>query len=252
MNEFWTGAKKASSVTWHYTKEILKATGKALWFLLKALGIGTGRFAMWVYPRLRRGTRTLFRGLAFLWKQDLVRKTATLFLLVAFISGGLAAVDAATSETIAGHRAEAGRRAKLHVMPGAEFTEAALPLSFSDSAVTAFYTAHRDGVLAGFVALVTVDGFSGSIHMTVGLTPGGDLAGATITAMSETINVGSQASYPGWLAQFTGKTAGLRLGSGAGNTIEAISGATITSEAVLSGAVAALGAAAAWRLEAGG
>jgi electron transport complex protein RnfG len=139
-----------------------------------------------------------------------------------------------------------------YVMPDAEFAESSLPPSFSDSAVTEFYTARRGDALAGFVALVAVDGFGGKIHMTVGLTPRGDLSGVTITAMNETLLIGSQARDPGWLSQFAGKTAGLRLGSGAGNTIEAITGATITTEAVLSGAVSALGAAAAWLLENGG
>jgi electron transport complex protein RnfG len=138
------------------------------------------------------------------------------------------------------------------IIPDAAFTEAALPPSFADSAVTEFYTAYRGDSLAGFIAIVTVDGFGGRIHMTVGLTPRGSITGVTVTSMSETPNVGSQARDRHWLAQFTGKTAGLRLGSGEGNTVEAITGATMTAEAVLSGAVAALGAAAAWLLESGG
>jgi len=252
MKGFLVGAGKAAKVAWHYAKEIVKAIFRALWFLLKNLGIGLYRFGCWAGPRCYRGAGAFCRGLAFVWKQDLVRKTATLFLLAAAIAGGLAAVDAATSETIAGHRAEEARRAMLYVMPDAEFAQKDLPQGFSDSVVTAFYTAHRDGALAGFVAIVAADGFGGTIHMTVGVTPQGELAGVTVTAMNETQNVGSQANDSAWLAQFAGKTAGLRLGSGAGNTVEAITGATITAEAVLSGAVAALGIAAAWLLETGG
>jgi len=252
MKAFWTGTQKVAAVVWHYTKQVVIAIGKTLWFLLKNFGIGLYRFGAWAGPRCLRGVKAFWHGLSFLWKQDLVRKTATLFLLTAAVAGGLAAVNAVTADTIAGHQAEAGRNAMRTVMPGAEFYETALPLSFSDASVAEFYAAYRGGLHAGFVALVVADGFAGPIHMTVGLTLRGDLAGVAITSMSETPNVGSQALDPGWLSQFAGKSAGLRLGSGAGNTVEAITGATITAEAVLSGAMTAMGAAAAWLLETGG
>ena len=188
---------------------------------------------------------TVGRVLAAFWRQEMVHLTVTLFLFAAVMAGLMAAVNAVTAEPIANYKAEAVQRAMASVQPDAEFVETALPASFSDPSVTAFYTSLRDGQTAGYVAAVTVQGFKGAINMVVGLTPDGDVLGVAITDMSETPGLGTKAAEPDWLTRYAGKTAGLKVGNGTGNTVEAISGATVTSETVTAGVVSALAAAAA-------
>ncbi len=90
----------------------------------------------------------------------------------------------------------------------------------------------------GFVFAVAPKGYGGKIEMLVGINPEGKILGVKIERHNETPGLGSQATAPGFLKQFKGKSAKDSLQ--AKKDIQAITGATITTKAVCEGVREAL------------
>ncbi|MFH1709533.1 MAG: RnfABCDGE type electron transport complex subunit G [bacterium] len=90
----------------------------------------------------------------------------------------------------------------------------------------------------GYAFRVSPKGYGGTIDMVVGIDLKGRVAGLKILSMKETPGLGIKASEPGFLKQFTGKTS--RSPLKAKKDIDAITGATITSQAIADGVKQAL------------
>ena len=88
----------------------------------------------------------------------------------------------------------------------------------------------------GYVITTTdKEGYGGDIQITVGITSDGTVNGISILSISETAGLGMRATEPVFYEQYQGKQAEKFVVSkdgGEGETIDAISGATITSRAV--------------------
>ena len=114
------------------------------------------------------------------------------------------------------------------------------------SAVTALLLSGVNGVwlvtsggdILGYAASVSPLGFGGALDMMVGVNSDGTIAGMKIVSHSETPGLGSRVDDPDYLSQYTGKSGTLSLGNG----IDAITGSTISSKAVLEAANRALSA----------
>ena len=98
------------------------------------------------------------------------------------------------------------------------------------------------GNICGYVISVTNSGgYEGDIKFSVGITADGKLGSIAFTELNETPGKGSQAAEPEFLDQFRNIDAKqLVLNGKDANGIDAISGATITSSAVVNGTNAAL------------
>ena len=90
----------------------------------------------------------------------------------------------------------------------------------------------------GYAFRVYPKGYGGTIDMVVGIDLKGRVAGIKIISMNETPGLGMNASESKFLRQFTGKTSKSPLK--AKKDIDAITGATITSQAVADGVKQAL------------
>lgn len=100
------------------------------------------------------------------------------------------------------------------------------------------------GSAMGYVVTATSgDGYGGNITVSVGVTADGEVKGIEFLTLAETAGLGMNADTPEWKGQFAGKTVEsfsvTKSGASADNEIDAISGATITSNAV-TGAVNAV------------
>lgn len=89
----------------------------------------------------------------------------------------------------------------------------------------------------GYVVTATSgDGYGGNITVSVGITAEGEVKGIEFLTIGETAGLGMNADTPEWKGQFAGKTVELfsvtKSGASADDEIDAISGATITSNAV--------------------
>ena len=173
-----------------------------------------------------------------------------LVLLLAVVFGALlAGVQTALGPTIAANK----RNETLSQVPallapasGAaataklEIDTRMLPVSRGGrTAVYRVHRARRDGQLAGWVVQTAGQGYADRIEVLVGLSPEADvITGLFVLDQKETPGLGAKIATAPWRRQFVGKPAAAPLevvkGGGAGaNQIDAITGATISSRAVV-------------------
>lgn len=96
------------------------------------------------------------------------------------------------------------------------------------------YLAKSDSELIGVCVISEALGYGGTVQVMVGVNKDGKVAGIDILSHSETPGLGANADKPEFTGQFTGKTGNITVSKTGGeeNEIQAISGATITSNAV--------------------
>ncbi|MBS5216068.1 MAG: RnfABCDGE type electron transport complex subunit G [Clostridiales bacterium] len=103
----------------------------------------------------------------------------------------------------------------------------------------------KDGNTLGAVMQITSkEGYGGDICFTVGIQNDGTVNGISILSISETAGLGMKADTEEFRNQFAGKKADAftytKTGATAENEIDAISGATVTTNAVTNGVNAGL------------
>lgn len=103
------------------------------------------------------------------------------------------------------------------------------------------------GNAIGYVLTVTShEGYGGDIQFTLGVTKEGTVNGISFLSISETAGLGMNAQKDEFKGQYAGKTVEsftvTKAGSTSDSEIDAISGATITSNAVTNGVNAGLSA----------
>lgn len=101
---------------------------------------------------------------------------------------------------------------------------------------SSIYLVYAEDKLCGYCVNVASNGFGGEINMMVGVSPDNSVESVKIISLSETPGVGSKTRSDSFLAQFAGKKGSLKIG----DDVDAISGATISSKAVLEGVNTAL------------
>lgn len=173
-----------------------------------------------------------------------LRIVGTLFVITTIVSVLLALVNMVTKPII-DDLAEQKRLAALsEVMPDAQY-EAIADLPVGVDGLVAMTHATRDGSSAGYCVQVTTNGFGGAIEMMVGVDENGAITGVTFLSMSETAGVGSKAKSEPWFTEQyldrSGQIAVSKVQADATH-IQAISGATVTSNAVTRGVNSALAA----------
>lgn len=111
-----------------------------------------------------------------------------------------------------------------------------------DEALTA---ADEAGNKLGYVVVVTTDeGYGGAITLSLGYALDGTVKGIEILSMNETAGLGAKAGGKDFKSQFAEKKvtefAYTKTGAGNANEIDALSGATITTRAVVNAVNAGL------------
>ena len=105
------------------------------------------------------------------------------------------------------------------------------------SPVKRAYQVYSGGTLLGYAIFTSPVGYSGPVNMVVGIGADGVVHGVDILSHTETPGLGANAESPLFTDQFKGKSGALKVTKGApGDTdIQAITSATITSNAVTKG-----------------
>ena len=114
---------------------------------------------------------------------------------------------------------------------------------YRDSRAVSIGAGYREMELIGHYIEVQVSGFGGMITMVVGVDLNGEVTGVAILDHKETSGMGTRALYGTFLNQFIGRSGTLHI-TGHSNTIQAVSGATMTSRAITIGVNRALAVAA--------
>lgn len=154
-----------------------------------------------------------------------VKSIVVLAIICLVTSGALAVVNSFTApviETAAQAREDASRRA---VLPEAATFEAVTSDALPETITAAYEGLDEAGKPVGYVFTAKGRGFDGDITVMAAIEPGGTILHvATIDVTSETKTLGGQTASESYISQYAGQDASL-----AG--VDAISGATITSEA---------------------
>ena len=171
----------------------------------------------------------------------------TLALVVITIVAGvcLAFVHELTLDTIASAEAEERAASYREVFPeAADFeaigflddisAKASLPSGVSIG--EALVAVDGDGKRLGYVVSATsANGYGGDIVLSVGIDVYGAITGVKVTSMSETSGLGSHCTDESFQSQFkgiSGEVVASKTGKTQPNEIDAISGATFTTNAV--------------------
>ncbi|MBR5157640.1 MAG: RnfABCDGE type electron transport complex subunit G [Clostridia bacterium] len=169
------------------------------------------------------------------------------FAITAVAALVLAAANNLTVEKIEANTIKEQNEARMEVMPDVKDFEK-LDAEFDNASVTEIYAGKNPlGEVAGYCVGVNVNGFGGAIDMIVGVDTENTVTGVKIISMSETPGLGSKAQEPKFNDQFIKKNASkplkvIKSGIIDDDEIVAISGATVTSNAVTSGVNAAVDA----------
>ena len=183
----------------------------------------------------------------------LIHDAIALFIITLVAGILLGAVYMITKDPIAKAEEEATNKAYAAVYKDAEFasddtlTEAVKSFQGDVAAgkIDAAYTdveltASSGGSQAGYVVKVSGKGYGGAVTIALGITNEGEVLGIQILdASNETPGLGQNSTKEDWNGQYIGMTSDKTLsvvkdGSGSqdNGTINSISGATITSNAV--------------------
>lgn len=140
----------------------------------------------------------------------------------------------ANPKIIENQKAAADEARKLVLPEGDSFTQYDGDLV---SGVTDCYMADNG---AGMTVTAGAGGYGGTVEVMVGIDAEGAITGVTVTNHSETPGLGTKAMTPEYLAQYTGATELASDDIRNGGDMDAISGATLTSNAVYGAVGAAL------------
>ena len=167
-----------------------------------------------------------------------------IFCLVA--AAALAVTNLLTKDVIAANAAKESMQTRLALLPGSETFEEL------ENGVSA--GKDKDGNIIGYAATGVANGFGGEVESTLVIYADGTIAGVSVGGanFAETAGLGAKAKEPEFASQFAGKTAPVALSQNGGQ-IDALTGATITSKAVVTGvndAYAKIGEVAGFEVEA--
>jgi len=162
--------------------------------------------------------------------KDTIKLSVFLMVACALAAGILSATYVATEGKI-----QQQKTAELNLALSNECIPGACSIEGNKDHFIGFDKEHRK---LGYAFRVYPKGYGGTIDMVVGIDLKGRVAGIKIISMNETPGLGMKASGSKFLRQFMGKTAKSPLK--AKKDIDAITGATITSQAVADGVKQAL------------
>lgn len=156
--------------------------------------------------------------------------------LIALIAGcALGLTNEVTAPVIKEQALAAADEARRAVLPGAtDFEE----LAVNNDSIGYCYKGLANGETKGYTAQVTVKGYGGEIEIVVGVDNDGVITGINVGGanFSETAGLGAKTKEPAFTEQFKGLSAPLTL---KGN-VDSVSGASVSSGAIVNGVNAVL------------
>ncbi|MGL4361956.1 MAG: RnfABCDGE type electron transport complex subunit G [Cellulosilyticaceae bacterium] len=172
--------------------------------------------------------------------KETLKLGAVLFCITAVCSGLLGLVNSVTKPLIAERKQMATTEAIQRLIPEADDV-----ISIDgdvDAGILEIYNATQNDMPVGTVVKVIANGYGDVIEMLVGVDLQQNVTGVEILSHAETPGLGANLEKPEFIEQFVGKIYGIdaKKGTSKDNEISAITGATITSQAVVDGVNQAL------------
>lgn len=164
--------------------------------------------------------------------KEYIRLVVTLFVITFVAAALLGATNALTEDRIAAAALEKQNNAMRALLPEAESFD---QFNGKDDI---YIGVNSNGETVGYCINASSPGYGGNVEMMVGMDSELKLSGIEILSNSETAGLGANCTKPEFKAQFAGLQAPISVSKGNANgvnQINAITGATITSNAVASG-----------------
>ena len=172
--------------------------------------------------------------------KKILKLTVILFLVSAIVAGVLGVVNEVTKDRIEEQKQIKTAKAYAAVLPSEGYEELELDLS----AYSNIDSISKATGGEGYVVKTSFSGAQGNITMVVGVDNDYKCTGISIISHAETSGLGANAASTSdvgvtWRAQFVGQDKNMAI-TKAGGTIDALTGATITSRAVAEAAANAI------------
>lgn len=166
--------------------------------------------------------------------KDYLLPALSLFSICLVCSVLLAFTNGATKEKIAERQKEAENKSIASAVRDAAAFSDALTISVDDKDYIYYKAFKSDDSLAAYVFITISKGYGGEVKVVTGIDSNGLCTGVVPIILNETPGLGMKAGGEGFLNQYIGKREkiGVKKNNPSENDIEAISGATITSNAV--------------------
>ena len=155
---------------------------------------------------------------------SIVKLAILLMVICAVVSAVLGAVNMVTAPTIAQIAADKTTAAYNEVLPSAAGYEA---IDYTDANVTSVAKCAE-----GTVVEVSISGSQSMLALAIGVDNDGVITGVSVIDHGETPGLGAKSTEAEWRAQFVGQTSGLALDK-KGGEVAPLTGATITSQAIV-------------------
>ena len=175
--------------------------------------------------------------------REVVKLAGILFIITSVAAILLGFTNMATRDVIAQQLELENTEARKSALPIAEEFEEVKGKELENALLTDFssidevYQGKKDGEIIGYTFKITSGGYGGEMVINVGISVEGKVTGIKIVSHSETPGLGAKAAEEDFQNQYIDKSADSPLsvikGNASGNSeIEAIAGATVTSNAV--------------------
>jgi len=165
--------------------------------------------------------------------KEILRLGGILCIITLIVTLMLSGVNLLTKDIIAQNTMRAENEARAEIIPADSFED------MGDG----IYAAKKGADTVGYCVSVESSGFGGAINMIVGINTDKTVAGIRIISHAETAGLGAKAAEPAFTDGFVGGQLPLTVTKSTpenSSQISAISGATITSNAVVNGVNSAL------------
>ena len=174
--------------------------------------------------------------------KEIVIPALSLFIICIVVTALLGLTNAVTAPKIEELAVETQEAAKKEVLADAASFGDAEQTQLSGTTYTYYKGLAADGSVMGYVVETVSKGYSGDISLMDGVGVAGTVQGVSILSINETAGLGMNAENPEFLEQFLGKsgTIGVQKNGSSDTEIQALTGATITSEAMADGVNQAL------------
>lgn len=174
-----------------------------------------------------------------------LRLGLTLMAIAAAVGLVLGAVESITAGPIAQVQESRRQEALKQALPEAEaFSPVEVPSGLPSERVLGVERGLKGGEAVGYAVTVSSKGYGGNLVMVVGLSLDGTVKGIRVLSHSETPGLGSKAAEAPFASQFEGKRVEafklVKSSPSSDGEVQAVSGATISSRAVLDGVNLAL------------
>lgn len=183
---------------------------------------------------MSKDKESVFKKIIRLYKSIFIL-TFRLFIICAISALLLAATYLITKPEIDKRSAEEGNESRQAVLTQADkFEEISIDLTKYPE-VQGVYIGRSNDRIEGYVIEISTTGYNSGLNVVVGILNSGAVENVYISSMDETPGLGTKAAEEPFIGQFKGKNQTLTLVKSAvkaDNEVEAISGATMTSNGV--------------------